>query len=227
MSERSITDKIASDQFGEQLSVLMDGELPRDQLRFLLRRLDADAELVQRWSRYQIARNSLRRQPVLPLRLDFSEVLMQRVVQEELPVSSRSGAILLRWVGGGAIAAAVAVVALVVTRPQIENVAAGGASVAAVTAAAAPPSRDPYPAQTLLPPLANFDYAQPASFDTGASFYSGAGSYLNSMAIPRYDPRRRYEATPAGSVSGFMPYVLLTPARPPQGTLNPVETPQP
>jgi len=33
------------------LSALLDGELPADELRFLLRRLDADAELARRWSR--------------------------------------------------------------------------------------------------------------------------------------------------------------------------------
>ena len=35
----------------EQLSALLDGELPRDELRFLLRRMDSDAALAQRWSR--------------------------------------------------------------------------------------------------------------------------------------------------------------------------------
>ena len=42
-----MNEQITTDQFGEQLSCLMDGELPRDQLRFLLRRIDADAELAQ------------------------------------------------------------------------------------------------------------------------------------------------------------------------------------
>jgi sigma-E factor negative regulatory protein RseA len=209
-----MSNKISTDQFGEQLSFLMDGELPRDQLRFLLRRIDTDAELVQRWSRYQIVRHSLRRQAMPALRVDFADVLMQRIAHEVLPVASRRGASLLRWAGGGAIAAAVAVVALVATRPQVQNTPAMP-SVAAV--APAPTAQDARPAQTVLPPLANFDYAQPASFDTGAGFYTGA--------MPRYDFRRRYETTPAGNVYGFAPYLL--PLRPQQGATNNAETPQP
>ena len=203
-----------TDPIGEQLSILMDGELPRDQLRFLLRRIDTDAELAQRWSRYQLVRNSLRRQPVLPLRMDFTEVLMQRIAQEALPVAQRRGATLLRWAGGGAIAAAVAVVALVTTRTQVENVQPAP-SVAAAASAIAPVAQDARPAQTPVPALVNFDYAQPASFDTGTSFYSG------TVAIPRYDIRHRYDS------NGLVPYVLLTAPRPQQAVPNNAETPQP
>jgi sigma-E factor negative regulatory protein RseA len=206
------------DAIGEQLSVLMDGELPRDQLRFLLRRIDTDAELAQRWSRYLVMRSALRRQAVLPLRMDFTEVLMQSIAQEALPVAQRRGATLLRWAGGGAIAAAVAVVALVTTRPPVENLPTS--SVAAAGPAAATVSQDARPAQTPMPALVNFDYAQPASFDTGASFYSGA------VAVPRYDVRHRYESNGINA-NGLAPYVLLTTPRPAQTTPNNAETPQP
>jgi sigma-E factor negative regulatory protein RseA len=211
---------------GEQLSVLMDGELPRDQLRFLLRRIDADAELSQRWSRYQLVRSSLRRHPMLPLRVDFAEVLMQRIAHESVPVARRRGAALLRWAGGGAIAAAVAVVALVTTRPQVENAQPASSVAAANTAVPAPQDTRPAQAPVPAPALVNFDYAQPASFDTGAGLYSGA------VAIPRYDVRRRYDANGfnlngSGSANEFAPYVLLTAPRPQQAVPNNVETPQP
>ena len=219
MSEQDTHDAI-----GEQLSVLMDGELPRDQLRFLLRRIDTDAELSQRWSRYQIMRSALRRQPVLPLRIDFTEVLMQRIAVEALPIAHRRGATLLRWAGGGAIAAAVAVVALVTTRPVVENMQTP--TVAASGSAAPPVSADSRAAQTPVPAPVNFDYAQPASFDTGTSFYSGA------VAIPGYDMRHRYDPNGVNSytgnpVNGFGPYVLLTAPRPQQNVPNNAETPQP
>jgi sigma-E factor negative regulatory protein RseA len=219
MSELDTTNPI-----GEQLSVLMDGELPRDQLRFLLRRIDADAELTQRWSRYQLVRSALRRQPLLPLRMDFTEVLMQRIAVEALPVAQRRGGTLLRWAGGGAIAAAVAVVALVTTRPQVENVPAP--SVSTVANLATPVSQDTRPAQAPMPPLVNFDFAQPASFDTGSSFYSGA------VALPRYDIRHRYDsnainANGMGAANGLAPYVLLIAPRPQQTGPNNAETPQP
>lgn len=202
-----------NDESGEQLSALMDGELPRDQLRFLLRRLDTDPELLQRWSRYQVARSSLRRQTTLPLRADFAGTLMQRIAQEAVPLARRRGASLLRWAGGGAIAAAVAVVALVATRPpQGENVPAALPSVAVVVPAAAPISQDAHPAPS--PALVNFDYAQPASFDT-------------AVPIPRYDARHRYEAAGAATINGFGPYVLLTAPRPQQGAPNRQDAPQP
>ena len=43
----------------EQLSALMDGDLSRDETRFLLRRLDADTDLARSWSHYQIASDVL------------------------------------------------------------------------------------------------------------------------------------------------------------------------
>jgi sigma-E factor negative regulatory protein RseA len=209
-----MSEQITTDQFREQLSALMDGELPRDQLRFLLRRIDADAELTQCWSRYQIVRGSLRRQAAVPLRADFTEILMQRIAHEAMPIANRRGAALLRWAGGGAIAAAVAVVALVATRPPGEN---PSASVSPIAAAAAPAAiaQDAHSAPTPLQPLVNFDYAQPASFDTGA------------ISMPRYDPRHRYEVTGVGTVNGMVPYVLLTAPQPQQqATPNRPETPQ-
>ena len=211
-----MSEQITTDQFGEQLSALMDGELPRDQLRFLLRRIDADTELVQRWSRYQLARGSLRRQTVLPLRADFAEILMRRLAEETAPVASRRGAALLRWAGGGAIAAAVAVVALVATRPASENPSSTMATtIAALPAAPTLAPQDARFLSTLPPMLANFDYAQPASFDTGV------------VPIPRYDPRHRYEATGVGTINGFGPYVLLTAPRPQQAAPSGSEVPQP
>ncbi len=191
-----MSQQITNDQFAEQLSALMDGELPRDQLRFLLRRVDADTELTQRWSRYQIARTALHRQQAArPVRANFHEILMQRIAAEAAPLANRRGAALLRWAGGGAIAAAVAVVALVVSRPVAENPAASAPPVAAAMA----PVSAAQDSRTALPlPLVNFDYAQPAS----------AVSILDMG--PRYDPRHRYEAAGVGMEVGGVPYVLLT-----------------
>ena len=90
----------------EQLSALMDGELAKDELRFLLRRFDADADLAPNWSRYHVARYSLRRQEVLPLRGDFAEVILQRIGAETVH-SPRHRTAWLRWASGGAIAASV------------------------------------------------------------------------------------------------------------------------
>jgi sigma-E factor negative regulatory protein RseA len=201
-----------SEQFKEQLSALMDGELPRDQLRFLLRRIDTDAELRQCWSRYQIVRGSLRRQTVVSMRADFSETLMQRLAHEAVPTANRRGPALLRWAGGSAIAAAVAVVALVATRPAGEN---PSALVAPIAAAATPASAVQDTRSASLPlPLVNFDYAQPAS----------AISVLDMGR--RYDPLHRYEAMGVGAENGKAPYVLLTAPQAQQVAPSRPEVPQ-
>jgi sigma-E factor negative regulatory protein RseA len=177
-----------SDEIREQLSALMDGELPRDQVRFLLRRLDGDVQLTQAWTRYQVAAGVLRRQAAVhPLRADFADVLMQRVEAGQNPIGAR----LLRWAGGGAIAAAVAVFALVSTRPP-----AGAPEPAALVAAATPAATAPVEvaakgAMPALPLQPAFDLAQPASFDKD----------YGVISLPRY---RRDQPAMLG------PYVLLT-----------------
>ena len=113
------------DQFGEQLSALMDGELAHDQVRFLLRSVEAESDLARRWSSYHVIGATLRREVVaLPLREDFSKSIFDRLDGESVAVAQgashrRFGAV--RWIGGGAIAAAVAVVAIVVSGPVGER----------------------------------------------------------------------------------------------------------
>ena len=57
-----------NEHIDEQLSALMDGELERDQTRFVLRRASADTALPLRWERYHVTRQVLRRQDVVVLR---------------------------------------------------------------------------------------------------------------------------------------------------------------
>jgi sigma-E factor negative regulatory protein RseA len=179
-----------SNEIREQLSALMDGELPRDQVRFLLRRVDADAQLAQTWTRYQLASSVLRRSALLPLREDFADALMQQLGEGQSALGRR----LLRWAGGGAIAAAVAVFALVSTRPGVN------APQPTATLAASPPVASA-PAETAnrnlaLPQAPAFDFAQPASFDK-SGFEGGV------ISLPRY----RHDGSEATTLG---PYVLLT-----------------
>ncbi|HEX7917590.1 sigma-E factor negative regulatory protein, partial [Rudaea sp.] len=63
-----------ADSLGEQLSALMDGELPRDQVRFLLRGVAAQSDLAQRWSSYHVISACLRREYVaVALPADFAD----------------------------------------------------------------------------------------------------------------------------------------------------------
>lgn len=192
----------------EQLSALMDGELPRDELRFLLRGLDGDAGLVRRWSRFHVARAVLQRQYVPAATADdrFAAAVMLRL--EPAPVRRRVGRI-GRWAGGGAIAAAVAVVALVATRPAGES---GALPAAGTQLVAGPPTLllpqssavNPVRQQPAFVPLpampATFSDAQPASFES---------SFVPRYAANPRSPGQNADAAP----NGFVPYVLMVGSR--------------
>jgi sigma-E factor negative regulatory protein RseA len=161
-----------AESLGEQLSALMDGELARDQVRFLLRGVEAQPDLARRWSNYQLIGASLKREYIeLALPADFAERVIGRLDAEiRVVVSSpsrRVGLGALRWVGGGAIAAAVAVVALTVSRP-IDNVT--GPAIAAVEQPSSRQLSQPYlPLAVPLPNTSslvfNNNAVQPVSFE--------------------------------------------------------------
>lgn len=127
----------------EQLSALMDGALPEDQTRFLLRRLQHDAPLAGCWERWRIAGDAMRGlAPAHRLPNDFAERVAAALHGEGAaapqPAARRPG--WLRWGGGVAMAAALAVVALM-TRPQLEGPQhPQDAAAPAVQLAANPPS---------------------------------------------------------------------------------------
>jgi sigma-E factor negative regulatory protein RseA len=208
----------------EQLSALMDGELPRDELRFLLRRIESDSSLAQRWSRYQIASAVLKRQYAAPLSDgQFATTVIARLDSVAIAMSMRRPLTgrLLRWAGGGAIAASVAVLALVATRPAGTDGAmpATGATVIAAAPAAAPQSTPPVEMrEPLLPqqvsPAGFTDSAQLASFESIVPTYTYAPKQPRNPAVQSGN----------GLSEAFVPYVLLVGAR--QQTLEPQPQPQ-
>jgi sigma-E factor negative regulatory protein RseA len=102
----------------ENLSAAMDGELSREELRFLLRRLDHDASLLQVWSRYHVAGDGLRRQLPPVAGSSFATRVMQLIEDEQAASSiTPKRRDWLRLSVGGAIAASVAVAALMVSQP--------------------------------------------------------------------------------------------------------------
>jgi sigma-E factor negative regulatory protein RseA len=195
-----------SQEIKEQLSAFMDGELGRDQARFLLKRAEGDRDTVHRWTRYHVIRQTLRRQDIVALRIDFAGAVMARLDGEAV-VQAR-GTTWLRWGGGGAIAAAVAVAALMVTKPANEPAQIAGTNAATARSALAPTqvaSTHPLDARTpqMVPnspipsAVASFgtDVAQPGSYDPR----------LQSYVI------RHYQATGSTSQPDFVPYILLAP----------------
>jgi sigma-E factor negative regulatory protein RseA len=128
----------------DDLSAGIDGELSKEELRFLLRRLDRDASLQQAWGRYHVARDGLRRELPALASPDFAARVILAIEQQALPVARKRGH-WLRWSAGGAIAASVAAAALMVSQPTGDashNVASATRQTQAVaTVSAAPMDR--------------------------------------------------------------------------------------
>lgn len=213
-----------NEQIHEQLSALMDGELERDQARFLLKRVAVESELPLRWARYHVARHALRQQRLVPVSVHFADAVMARLEAEPAAMVHR-GASWLRWGAGSAIAASVAVAALVLTRPAIEqpdaaaNGVRGVAQVAPIRGAAVPAAAVAARASSdFRPPLLATPNVPvetaPASFGTDLIEPAGSDPRLQSYLI------RHYQATGTAGQSNFVPYVLLavpqreTPAQP-------------
>ena len=137
----------------EQLSALMDGALPEDQTRFLLRRLQHDAELAGSWERWRIASDVMRGMaPARRLPADFASrvslALHGGEVAAEPAAATSRPAWLRRGAGMGALAAALAVVALM-SRPALDDDASPAAptQVAAANRGAVPAHAQPAPSQ--------------------------------------------------------------------------------
>ncbi|WP_158884320.1 sigma-E factor negative regulatory protein [Rhodanobacter sp. L36] len=136
----------------ENLSAGIDGELSKEELRFLLRRLDHDALLQQAWARYHTARDGLRRELPAVATPGFAERVMLAIEQEHVqsaPVAGKRNH-WLRWSAGGAIAASVAAAALMISQPAGDashNVAPAARQAQAIAAiSAAPVDRSVAPA---------------------------------------------------------------------------------
>ncbi len=152
----------------EQLSALMDGALPADETRFLLRRLQHDGSLAESWERWRLSAEVMRGlAPAQRLPTDFAsrvaaslhgeEALAQASLAQMSLAQASGGArsavtrtpTWLRWGGGAAVAASLAVAA-VMTRPAMMP---PPDAVAVATADAASPSSVTAPAKAPTPQL--------------------------------------------------------------------------
>lgn len=200
----------------EQLSALSDGELARDALRFLLKRVDGDPALANAWTRYQVIGATLRRDEQMLVDAGFSErVRLQLQDEARVAVVAQGGAARerpwMRWAGGGAIAASVAALALFATRgPQVDEtrVAPTAPTLAQEVSV---------PAAELHAPVATV----PAAGGDGAANGSG-------LWDPRVQGYLMQHGQVAGQIgpSGFVPYVyfMATPSQDPATPGNGNET---
>jgi sigma-E factor negative regulatory protein RseA len=180
----------------ESLSAGIDGELSKEQLRFLLRRLDHDPSLQQSWARYHIARDSLRRQLPPMASAGFAARVMRAIEQESAPVAaiSRRGH-WLRWSTGGAIAASVAAAALMIGQPTGDTERVAVSTTRRANTVATTPSTIGIPtAPAAVPPWLSGNSAgllsQQASATLGAPFGQNQPAYAHRLSaypsMPRY-----------------------------------------
>lgn len=177
----------------KSLSAGIDGELTREELRFMLRRLDHDTSLQQVWVNYHLARDGLRRQLPIMASSAFAERVMQAIEHESVPAAGPTRRNhWLRWSAGGAIAASVAAVALMIGQPMGDaeqtavNAAHQAGMFASATRQSAPTKAAGMPA--VVPPWLSGNAAgmlsQRASFGEDQSSYPGR--------IAAYPALRRY-----------------------------------
>jgi sigma-E factor negative regulatory protein RseA len=196
------------DSSKQQLSALMDGELERDQTRFLLKRMQNDAELSECWQRWHVAGDCLRGQATAPLRSDFAQRVALALDSDAAPGRGIGGS-LLKWAGGFAVAASVALAALLAVNPA----ASPDQAAPSATKLAQQPALQPQPAPEVAPsPYREQDLRPPLRLD--AQMVSATD--VSPFAV-RIDPRIesylvRHNEAVAGQ--GFVPYVsLVTPLR--------------
>lgn len=188
----------------EILSAGMDGELSREELRFLLRRLESDRGLAQAWGRFHVARDGVRGEVVTPVSADFASRVMA-AIEAESSVALAPKRRWLHWSAGGAIAASVAVAALMLSQPA-GNHSGGPASIvqtapgmgAEVAEATPTPATAPVAPQWLSGNVAS-RFTQKAAFDSSND--DGGAAYL-----PRSTPYQlhRARAAQAPESNGYM-----------------------
>lgn len=146
------------DLLREQLSAMMDGALPADESRFLLRRMEHDDDLADTWQRWQLYGDAMRGHAGRLLPADFAarvgRAIADDVATAEAPVATHAGRA-WRWGGGAAVAASVALAALLGTRSLVPGPALEGGAVAAavppVPVASTPAAADASP--PVQPPI--------------------------------------------------------------------------
>ena len=200
----------------EILSAGMDGELSREEVRFLLRRLEADPVLADTWARFHVGRDGLRRQATPLASGDFASRVMAAIDADSAEFAQPAGGAQprrrwLQWSAGGAIAASVAVAALMLTQPAGNRVSApdvarsaplsGDAEVADVSPA---PVAAPAVPQWLSGNMAS-QFTQKAAFDS-SSDEGAAAAYL-----PRSTPYQLHHARAASASEGNGYMLLIRP----------------
>ncbi len=181
----------------DSLSAGIDGELSKEQLRFLLRRLDHDIALQKTWAHYHLARDSLRRQLPPMASEGFAARVMSAIEQESVPARAGKRSHWLRWSTGGAIAASVAAAALMIAQPagDAQRVTAATVSRQPNRALASAVKTAAPTAPAAVPPWLSGNSAGMLSQQASATFGAPFGSNQTSVyprRLSTYPSMHRY-----------------------------------
>jgi negative regulator of sigma E activity len=107
--------KLVTEKLREQVSALMDGELPEGEHELLLRRFAVERSLRLNWERCHLIGEAMRKNlPAVDMR-GFADRVMAELADAPLPAEKAShfGGLFTRALAGAAVAVSVAVVAIV------------------------------------------------------------------------------------------------------------------
>jgi sigma-E factor negative regulatory protein RseA len=123
-TEQKLESNPMTDQIREQMSALIDGELPRDQVDLLVRRMARDAELKRAFGNYVLAGEVLRAPGSVLARPGFATRVSEAIGDGdvgEVAVPSVPEREPLRWrrpLAAAAVAASAALAAVLLVRPD-------------------------------------------------------------------------------------------------------------
>jgi len=108
------------DQIREQVSALLDGELPRDEIGLLVRRMERDTELRRAFGSYSLIGETLRAPGGRTARPSFAARVSAAIDAPEIvlaPAAAAARALWKRPAFATALAASVALIAIVLVQP--------------------------------------------------------------------------------------------------------------
>jgi len=107
--------KLVTEKLREQVSALVDGELPEGEYELLIRRFGAERSLRVHWERCHLIGEAMRKGLPAADTRGFADRVMAALAEEPIPAEkpARFGGAFTRAIAGAAVAASVAVVAIV------------------------------------------------------------------------------------------------------------------
>lgn len=113
-----------SDKSKQNISELMDGELPNDCSRFLLKRMQSDESLKSSWNNYHMLRSCLQQENEAPLMENLGAQVVKQLngnIEMDVIKTNRLSGV-MKSIMGSAIAASVALVAVITFNQNQVNI---------------------------------------------------------------------------------------------------------